>query len=75
MSLIENERTKLLAATLNNVGIATIITGVVAPTVASFYGATPTNKDYWWFAIAVVWLLAGVGLHVVAQLILGRLKP
>lgn len=75
MSLIENERTKLLATALNNVGVATIITGVVAPTAAVLYGATPAGKDFWWFVVAVGWLVAGIGLHVLAQVNLGRLKP
>jgi hypothetical protein len=32
MSLIHNERTKLLAAALNNLGVATLATGILAPT-------------------------------------------
>ena len=76
MSLIENERTKLLAIALNNVGVATIITGVVAPTVAALYGAANVaGEGIWWFVVAGVWLLAGIGLHLGAQFVLGRLKP
>lgn len=75
MSLIENERTKLLATALNNVGVATIITGVVAPTAATLYGTPATGSGQWWFLIAAVWLLAGIGLHVLGQVVLGRLKP
>lgn len=51
MSLIENERTKLLATALNNVGVATIITGVVAPTVATLYGAPAAGAGQWWVLI------------------------
>ena len=75
MSMIHNERTKLLATALNNVGVATLITGVVAPTVATLYGATNVGGDRLWFLVAGVWLLAGIGLHLVAQLIIGKLKP
>ena len=75
MSLVENERTKLLATALNNVGVATIITGVVAPTVATLYGASIAGKDQWWFLVGGVWLLAGIGLHILGQVVLGRLKP
>ena len=49
MSMIHNERTKLLATALNNVGVATLITGVVAPTVATLYGATNVGGDRLWF--------------------------
>jgi p-aminobenzoyl-glutamate transporter AbgT len=75
MSLVENERTKLLATALNNVGVATLITGVVAPTAATLYGAANAGKDHWWFVVAGVWFLAGIGLHVLGQVVLGRLKP
>ncbi|HZY22197.1 MAG: hypothetical protein ACJ8DU_22455 [Microvirga sp.] len=37
MSLIHNERTKLLATTANNVGTATIVAGVVTPLIAATY--------------------------------------
>jgi hypothetical protein len=33
MSLVQNERTKLLATALNNVSVATIVTGIIAPIV------------------------------------------
>jgi hypothetical protein len=38
LSLVHNERTKLLASTVNTVGTATIIAGVVAPMIAATYG-------------------------------------
>jgi hypothetical protein len=75
MSLVENERTKLLATALNNLGVATVITGAVAPSVAALYGATPPGTGHWWFLVAGGWLMAGFGLHVLAQVNLGRLKP
>lgn len=73
VSLVENERTKLLATALNNLGVATIITGVVAPVATALYGTA--HPAYWWFTIAVVWIIVGLALHVLAQMVLGKLKP
>ena len=75
MSLIDNERTKLLAAALNNIGVATIITGVVAPTAATLYGHGAISSGPTAIGIGAVWLFAGLGLHLLAQIALGRLKP
>ncbi|GEO80624.1 hypothetical protein [Pararhodospirillum oryzae] len=75
MSLIQNERTKLLATALNNIGVAIIVTGVVAPAVATLYGGTLPGAGHWWFVVAAGWLLAGIGLHILAHINLGRLKP
>lgn len=75
MSLVHNERTKLLATALNNIGVATVVTGFIAPTIATIYGASAVGKDDWWFLIAAVWILAGIGLHILGQVVLGRLKP
>ncbi len=75
MSLAYNERTKLLATALNNVGVAIIITGVIAPTIATLYGAASAGLNQWWWLIAVVWFLTGIGLHILGQMFLGRLKP
>jgi len=75
MSLIENERTKLLATACNNAGVATIVTGLVTPAVATLYGAGTAIQSPWWPFIGIAWLTAGLGLHVIGQVILGRLKP
>lgn len=45
MSLIHNERTKLLAAGLNNLGVATLATGILAPTIGVLYGSAATNTN------------------------------
>jgi hypothetical protein len=39
MSLIENERTKLLATAMNNTAVATIVTAIVAPVAGFLYGS------------------------------------
>jgi Na+/melibiose symporter-like transporter len=74
MSLVHNERTKLLATAMNNTAVATIVTAIVAPIVGSLYGAPSTAANKWWPLIALAWLSVGVGIHVLAQIALGRLK-
>ncbi|HXD46895.1 MAG TPA: hypothetical protein VN655_17355 [Pseudolabrys sp.] len=73
MSLIENERTKLLATALNNTAVATVVTAVIGPIAGFFYGL-PTVSSRWWFLFWLLWLLVGIGLHLSAQSILGRLQ-
>ena len=38
MSLIHNERTKLISTALNNAAVATIVTSFVAPVAGYLYG-------------------------------------
>jgi hypothetical protein len=73
MSLIHNERTKLLATALNNAAVATMATAIVAPIAGILYGSTPA-ANAWWPLLGLVWLLVGLGLHLAAQHVLGRLK-
>lgn len=75
MSMIANERTKLLATALNNLGVTIVITGVIAPIGAAVYGASPAGASLWWLAIAAAWFFAGIGLHLLAQTVLGSLQP
>lgn len=74
MSLVENERTKLLAAALNNTAVATVVTGIIGPAVGASYGLSATGANGWWFLLGAVWFLVGIGLHYSAQRVLGRLK-
>jgi len=73
MELIHNERMKLLATALNNSAVATIVTAVIAPTASLLYGLTAIATG-WWLAMALVWFLGGLSLHITAHLVLGRLK-
>ena len=74
VNLIQNERVKLLATALSNVGVAILVTALIAPAVSFLYGLVHPVTSYWWL-IGAAWFLAGVSLHVFAQVILGRLKP
>jgi hypothetical protein len=73
MSLIHNERTKLLATALNNSAVATIATAIIAPIASFLYGSSAVATR-WWPWISLAWLLGGLRLHMAGQIVLGRLK-
>lgn len=73
MSLIHNEQTKLTATALNNVAVAFLIAGIVAPLVT--HAQQPVPPSGWAILLSLAWLLSGFILHVVARLTLRRLKP
>ncbi len=75
MFLIHNERTKLTAAWLNALATALIAAGAFAPAVARVYGlsALPIGAFYL-SALAFACVAAGIGLHVSALAMLGRLR-
>jgi hypothetical protein len=74
MSLIHNERMKLLATALNNTAVATVATALIAPIVGFLYGSPSLAASRWWPLIGAAWLLIGLGLHLVAWAVLGRLR-
>jgi hypothetical protein len=53
LSLIHNERTKLLATTANNVGTATIVAGVVTPLIAATYGLAGSGMGLFTLLVSV----------------------
>lgn len=71
---IDNERTKLTANALNTLAVATVVTGIVVPTVKFVYEPGGTPPWPLLVAISLVWLGAGVGLHLIARAVLGRLR-
>lgn len=75
MSLVENERTKLLANALDRGSTACVTVGLLAPIAAVIYGASGTAVTPWTFALGgVIWLLAAVAPHLGARFVLGGLK-
>jgi hypothetical protein len=76
MSLVQNERTKLTANWLNALAAGIVITGVVAPLVASIYGvAGPSQAGYVVIAVlSLIWFAVGTALHFVARRMLARLR-
>jgi len=78
MSLIDNERTKLLANALDRASTACITVGVLGPLAAGLYGVGgtgPVNRVMMVAISSVLWLTAAVALHLMAYRVLGRMKP
>jgi hypothetical protein len=77
MTLVANERTKLLANALDRASTACLTVGVLAPVAAATYqmGGAVLGVD---LTLAVVggvsWLIGAAMLHLFAQRALGRLK-
>ena len=72
-----NERRKLFASILNTLAGATITVGVLAPAAGILYGFSAPGVDRsasYVVVVATAWLLAGVVLHSVAQLVLGGIE-
>src|SRR5687768_12081512 len=77
MSLVRNERWKLLANALDRASTACIAVGVFGPAVAALYdlgGASAMAGGLFGVAASAFWLVAAVVLHFLAQYVLGRLK-
>jgi hypothetical protein len=62
---IWNERRRLEAMFINNVGVAVIVTGVLTPVLASLYGVTNAPNLSWLTnaGLMIMCLIAGVGLN------------
>ena len=76
MSLIENERTKLLANALDRASTASVALGVFAPIATTFFTG-PVTGELGWLKLAVgaaIWLATAVALHLAARLVLGALR-
>jgi hypothetical protein len=66
--VLHNARITLLATALNNVALAFIVAGFIAPAVT---GQLPSG---WRVLVTIAWIGLGVGIHLCAQLALGRLR-
>jgi uncharacterized membrane protein YhdT len=76
--LVYNERVKLTATAINNVGIAAVVTGVIVPVAAFAYRTAPGSIDYpaWYFAgFLFLWLSGGLVCHFIARTVLLRMRP
>ncbi len=62
---MRNERIKLLATALNNLGVGAILTGIVAPVV----NGTVSDLKH-----VILWCVLGVNLVTMAQVVLGRMQ-
>ncbi len=71
MSLIYNERIKLLANNLDRLSTAFLAVGVLGKT----FNFTPEGGLLVSVLVLGSWIFAAIGLHLAARRILGRLKP
>ncbi len=71
--LIDNERVKLLATGLNNLGIATIVAGTIGPLIARSYGAATASGFVLHAVLALLYLLTGASLMTFARFVLREL--
>ena len=69
-TLVRNEQTKLLANALNNLGVASIVTGVIAPTAGYLFGSLEIDDPFRLLSFVVVWLFIGGSLLMGARRLL-----
>ena len=77
MSLVENERTKLLANSQDRASTSCLTVGVIGPIVAVLYdlgGAGTAVSIRGLVAGTLYWLLIAASLHLLARYVLGRLQ-
>lgn len=72
--LVRNEQLKLAATASNNLAVAFIVTGIIAPAVAAAYQITTPNGRFW-SAFIVLWPMMGLLTHLIARYILKGLLP
>lgn len=71
--LVHNERTKLIATLMNNVGVAVIVSGTIAPLFGSVFGLAHASTTGQALLAYLVSAVVGISLHVGALFMLGRL--
>jgi len=57
---IRNEQTKLLVGAINNLGVAAIVTGVIAPTTIFVLGSLPVEDPLRLLSFVSICLVTGV---------------
>jgi len=73
-AVIRNEKRKLAATALNNIAVATVAAGLLAPVIAlGCQFSAPHGK--FWIAFPVLWLVTAYGIHQLARRQLERLEP
>lgn len=71
MSLVHNERTKLLANSFDRASTACLAVGVLG----SALDLSPTSQIWANLLSPAGWIFAAVILHLIARNVLGRLRP
>ena len=76
MSLVHNERTKLLALAFNTAATSAFTVGVLAPVAAAVYDLGASRQLPKVVILgAFLWIGASVVLHLAARRVLGWLQP
>jgi hypothetical protein len=78
VSVIANERTKLLANALDRASTARFTVGVATPLAGWIHniGGLRTSLSAQRLAIGLSgWILAAIALHLIARMVMGRLRP
>ncbi|MBV8095991.1 MAG: hypothetical protein JO110_22725, partial [Acetobacteraceae bacterium] len=74
MSLVQNERAKLLANALDRASTGLFVVGVATPAASSLYGLRPRVGIVFLVVALYVWLFAAFCLHMLARRVLGGLR-
>jgi hypothetical protein len=77
MSLVRNERIKLIANALDRASTACIAVGILAPIVTTLihWGETNAGPNVIFLMLAGLgWLSIALALHLAAQRVLGKLR-
>lgn len=72
LDLVHNERAKLTATWLNNLGVGSIVAGFIAPSLTLI--ASDTSRLLVGLAAAIIWILIGMALHSMGRSVLKGLK-
>jgi len=72
LDTIHNERVKLMATWMNNVGVGCVIAGFLAPSIGAATLELP--KAAWLILAQMIWIPIGVALHFMGRRILGGLR-
>ena len=75
-NLVRNERLKLTASWLNTLAGACMTAGVIAPLAAALFGVATVPVSSLTLGLGVlIFFLVGIGLHLLARLVLKGLRP
>jgi hypothetical protein len=66
---IHNARVQLAATAFNNLALAVVVAGLIAPAISGQLQGVGR------LIVALAWAIFGVVLHIGGQLVLGRLRP
>jgi len=72
--LVRNEQIKLTATLWNNLAVAFLVTGAIAPIVALTYGISTPHGEVWG-EFLLLWVTLGGVLHVAGRAILKGVAP